>query len=131
MSVFNDIQNALNTKLNSLGGLPTIYWPNTQNEPAQNTNYIRSTLLPANSTLYTLNEGDYNSGIYQVDIFVKLKNGTSEALLLADIIRDGFRRESLTSGNTIVHIQEISMSQAERVESFWRVYVEINYLSIA
>jgi len=131
MSTFNNIQNALNIKLNSLSGLPTIFWPNTQLEPAQNQNYIRPTLIPATSTLYTLNEGDYHSGIYQVDVFVKLKQGSSEALLLADVIRDGFIRESLTEGGTLVHIQNISMSQAERIESWWRVFVEIRYLSIA
>lgn len=131
MSVFNNIQNALNTQLNSVGGLPTIYWPNTPNEPVQNTNFIRPTLLPATSQLYTLNEGDYHQGIYQVDVFVKLKQGTSEALLLADTIRDSFRRESLTSSGTIVHIQNISMSQAERIEGWWRVMVNISYLSVA
>lgn len=131
MSTFNDIQNALNTQLNSLSGLPSIYWPNTQIEPVEGSNFVRPTLIPATSELYTLNEGDYHRGIYQVDVFVKLKQGTSEALLLADIIRDGFRRESLTSNSTIVHIQNISMSRAERIESWWRVIVDISYLSVA
>ena len=130
MSTFNNIQNALNTQLNSLGGLPDIYWPNVQNAPLVNQNFIRPTLLPARSTLYTLSEGDYHHGIYQVDIFVDLKQGTAEALLLADIVRDGFRRQSLVSSGTTVHIQEISMSTATREDNSWHVFVEINYLSV-
>lgn len=131
MGVFNDVQNALNARLNALSGLPTIAWPNDQKEPAQGTNYIRPTLLAVLDTLYTLNNEDFYRGIYQIDIFTKLKNGSAEALLLADVIREGFRRQSLTSNSTIVHTQEISTSQAERVEGFWRVMVDVNYICVA
>jgi len=132
MGVFNDIQNALNTKLNSISGsLPAIFWPNTQKEPTKNVDYIRPTLLPASTELYTLNAGDYHQGIYQVDIFVQLNKGTSAALVIADQIRTLFRRQSLVSGTTIVHTQNISMSQAQRDEGWWHVFVEVNYLSVA
>ncbi len=131
MGVLNDIQNALNTKLDSLSGLPTIYWQNTSKEPIQGTNFIRATLLPAAGRLLTLNNENEHIGIYQVDIFTKINNGTSQALLLADIIREGFLRQSLITNTTIVHIQNISMSQAQRDESWWHMFVEINYFSVA
>ncbi len=131
MSVFNDIQNILNTKLNTLGSLPTIYWPNDQNQPTQNISWLRPTLLPAASELYTLNNENYHQGIYQIDIFVPLKAGTSVALLIADTIRAGFNRQSLTANGTIVHVQRISISQSQREESWWHCYVEVNYLCVA
>lgn len=131
MGVFNNIQNALNTKLNSLSGLPTIYWPNTQNEPTQNTNWLRPTLLPASSRPETLTNGNYHSGIYQIDIFVSLKKGTSEALLIADIIREGFNRQRLANNGTIVNIVNVSISTARRDESWWNVFVEIGYVCVA
>lgn len=131
MSVYNDIQNALNAKLASLSGLPTIYYPNHENTPAQGTSYLRPTLLPARSELLTLNDGNMHLGIYQVDIFMQLKKGSAPILLIADAIRDGFNRQRLTSGTTITHIQQISISPAQRIESWWHCYVEVNYLCVA
>jgi hypothetical protein len=131
MSVFNNIQNALNAKLASLSGLPAIFYQNIQNEPAQGTSYIRPTLLPARSTLLTLNNEDMHQGLYQIDIYTQLKKGTAPILLLADIIRDGFKRQSLVSSSTVVHVQNISISPIQRIESWCHCYVEVNYLCVA
>ena len=131
MSVFNDINNALNTKLNGISGLPTIFWPNDQKEPTTNTNWVRPSFLPTASALYTLNDEYLHQGLYQIDVYVKLKTGTSELLLLADAIRDGFNRQSITVNTTTTHIQQISISPPQRVESWWHCYVEVNYLCVA
>jgi len=131
VGTFNNIQNALNTRLANISGLPVIYYPNDQKEPLQSTPYLRPTLLPATSQLYTLNDGDYHQGIYQIDIYKQLKFGSAPVLLIADAIRDGFRRQSLTSNGTIVHIQNISISQARKEEGWWSCYVEVNYLCVA
>lgn len=129
MSLINNIQNALNTQLATVSGLPTVYYPNTEKEPTQGTNYVRPTLLPAASELYTLNDVNMHSGIYQVDIFTQLKKGTAPILLIADSVRDNFLAvKSITSGSDTVHIQAISISQARRVESWWSCFVEINYI---
>lgn len=128
MSLINNIQNALNTKLAAVSGIPTVYYPNTNREPIQATNWVRPTLLPGNSQLDTLNEYDFHQGIYQVDIFTQLNKGTAPILLIADSIRDAFKRQSLTSGGDIIHIQEISMSPARRDEGWWTCYVQINYI---
>jgi hypothetical protein len=131
MGVFNNIQNALNVKLNSLSGIPTIYWPNTQNEPTAGTNWLRPTLLPAASRPETLTNGNYHSGIYQVDIYTSLKKGTSEAFLIADTIREGFNRQRLANNGTIVNIVNVSVSTARRDEGWWNVFVEISYICVA
>lgn len=131
MGVFNNIQNALHTKLAAVSGLPTIYYPNDNNEPVRGTNFVRPTLIPAASQLYTINNENYHSGIFQVDIFVKLNNGTSQALLLADSIREAFNKQVLTASGTRVFIQHISMSRAERDEAWWHVFLEINYICVA
>jgi len=131
MSVYNDIQNALNIKLATVSGLPTVYYPNHQDTPVQGTSYVRPTLLPTRGEIYTLNGGNMHTGLYQVDIYTQLKKGTSPLLLIADAIRDTFKRTSLTQGTTVVHIQNISISQAQRVESWWHCYVEVNYLCVA
>lgn len=128
MSIFNNIQNALNVKLNSITGIPTIVWPNTQYVPAQGTSFIRPTLLPAKSKLYTLVDSEH-SGIYQVDIFTTIKKGSAPLLTIADTIRDEFNSDlSLTSGGDTIFLQQISISNPQLVESWWTCYVEINYL---
>lgn len=131
MSVFTDIENALNTKLNSIPGLPNIFWPNEQKEPTQSTSWIRPTLLPASSELYTLNGEDYHQGIYQIDIFVPLKIGTALADSYADTIYLSFKRQTLSKNTTDVFIQQISISRQQRIEAWWSCYVEVSYLCIA
>ncbi len=131
MSTFNDIQNALNTKLNSVSNIPTVYWPNTQNEPAQGTSWIRPTLMPATSELYTLNNENMHKGIYQIDIFTPLKKGSYDTIAIADSIRDAFNRASLVANTTTVFIQNISISSSQKVESWWHCYIEVNYLCVA
>lgn len=128
MSVFNNIQNALNVKLTSVIGLPDIYWQNTIKEPEQGTAWVRPTLLPADSSMYTLNDVNMHQGLYQVDIFTELKKGSAEVLLYADDIREAYNRQSLSSSGTIVFIQEISLSAPRRVEAWWNCYVSIKYL---
>ena len=131
MSVFSDIQNALNTALNNISGLPAIYFPNDLKQPLQDIPYIRPTLLPAASQLYTLDDEDLHLGIYQVDIFVPLKKGIKELNDYADAIHDSFRRETFTIGTTNVFIQQISISQQQRIEAWWSCYVEVGYLCVA
>jgi len=129
MSLINNIQNALNERLSDIVNLPQIFWPNIANEPQKGVDWIRPTLIPANSQLSTLNNYDMHQGIYQIDIYTGLKKGTAPLFLLADAIRDDFKSvKSLTSGDDIIHLQAISISQAQRVESWWSCFVQINYL---
>lgn len=131
MGVLNNIQNALNAQLAGISGVPLIYYSNDSREPIRGIPFLRPTLLPAASEVYTLTDGNYHSGIYQVDIFTKINNGTSEALLIADAIRNGFNRQTLNSSGTTVFIKNISMSQGQREEAWWHVYLEINYICVA
>ena len=129
MSLINNIQNALNAKLATVSGLPTVYWPNMENTPAQGTNYVRPTLIPANSVQATLNSIHEHKGFYQVNVYTQIKKGTAPLWLIADSIRDTFKATTtLTSGSDTIYIQEISMSQAQRIESWWSCYVQINYI---
>lgn len=131
MGVFSDIHNALNTQLASISGLPDIYFPNSSKEPSQGTAYLRPTLLPAISEIYTLSNENSHQGLYQIDIFVPLKAGIAAANNYADIIRESFNRARLKTNNTIVQIQQISISQNQRIESWWSCYVEVGYFCVA
>jgi hypothetical protein len=128
MSLNNNIQNALTHQLSQVPSIPTIAYANADFEPEKGVDYVRPTLIPARSEMFSLEEGKH-SGIYQVDIYTELNKGTAPLLLLADSIRDKFISDRrLTSGSDVIFIQEISISPAQRVEGWWSCYVEINYI---
>lgn len=129
MSLFNDLQSALQVKLNSLANRPYIAWPNVDFTPISGKTYLRPTLLPAKSTLSTLDGMQRNSGLYQIDIFTPAGIGSGAALSLADTIKDHFNESTeLTANDTIVYIQAISISAPSREEAWYRVYVQIDYI---
>lgn len=129
MGVLANIQAALDTKLNGLSGRPYIAWPNTKYNPTENTSYIRPTILPAASQLYTITDNHRNSGIYQIDIFTALEKGMAPALTLADNIKTYFESDRvLTAGSDQILIQNISMGTPERQDAWFRVYLEVNYI---
>ena len=128
MSLNNNIQNALTTQLSMVASIPNIAYANAGFEPVEGVDYIRPTLIPAKSELFSLEIGKH-SGIYQVDLFTAINKGTAPLLLLADSIRDEFiTNRVLVSDTDTIFIQEISISQAQRVEGWWNCYVEINYI---
>lgn len=131
MSVFNSINNALNSKLANIVSLPTIYWPNVVEEPTQGTSWLRPTFLPGNSSLAILDHESLHTGLYQVDIFTELKKGTYDVLNIADSIRDAYSGQILTNGDIIVYINEVSISGPRRVDSWYNCFVSITYSCIA
>lgn len=134
MGTYNNILNALNTRLSTVSGLPAVKWPNDGQtpEPVQGTNFIRVTWMPANSVLFSLDGKEKHIGLYQIDVFTQLKKGSAPGLLIADSIREHFKAQnSLTSGGDIVHIQAISPSPPQRDDGWWITTLTIQYLCIS
>lgn len=130
-NVFYNIQKALDQRLNSVSGIPAIAWPNTDYTPSKGTEFIRPTLIPAEASKETIYGDDRYTGIYQVDIFTKLKNGPKDSLELADDVREHFKDQTLTESGQKVYVQAINLLPPARVDSWYLLSVEINYLSIA
>lgn len=130
-NIFYNIQKALDQRLNTVSGLPTVAWPNIKFRPVRGTAHVRPTLLPATSTKETYAGTDRNPGIYQVDIYRPLDEGPKAALELADDIREHFDDQILTESGQKVYIENISILPPTRQESWYVLSVEINYLSIA
>lgn len=128
MSLNNNIQNALTSQLANIVGLPPIAYSNVEFNPVQGSSYIRPTLIPAKSVIYSLTQGKH-MGIYQVDIFTQVDKGSAPLFLIADSIRDAFKANlSLVSGGDTIFIQEVGISKAQRVDGWWTCFVEVNYL---
>lgn len=128
MSVFINIENALNTKLATLSGSPAVQWPNTRYQPSENTPFLRPTILPAATVLDTLAGTEEHKGIYQIDVFVPLEKGISAVNTLLDSIATLFRASKTLAATDIVFIQSISRGKAERQESWYVSFVQINYI---
>ena len=133
MSVFLDISAALDSNLNSMVGKPPIAWENSGYEPTVGTLYARPTLIAGESTQATLGDSgtDMNIGIYQVDVFAEAGQGKNEALVMADLIADQFKRGTvLTYNSRTVRVNNVSRQAGiNNADGWYQVIVEVNYIS--
>lgn len=135
MTVFNDIEAALNARLDSLAGSTDVAWQNDQYKPVLGTSYLRPTVLPAETFGATIGPSsvgsDNNSGIYQIDIFTKAGVGGAASRTLADSIADHFKPGTeLTYNSQLTRC--ISVSQLSPIEGkgWYHRPIEIRYLAI-
>ena len=131
MSVFANIQRLLDERLKSVTSVPFISWPNAEVRPGNSalTQYVKPSLLLASTDLYTLNDYERIPGIYQVDIYGQLNRGIQQVYSTADDIKSHFEaNRKLEINGTIVFIQSVSMGSAVREDSWFRVYIEINFI---
>lgn len=128
MGVFTNIEAALNTRLATLSASPAVAWPNTNYQPTENTTYLRPTLLPASTVLNTMAGMEEHKGIYQVDVYVPLEKGVSALNTLLDSIQSLFKSSKTLTATDVVFIQAVGRSAAERQESWFVGFVEVNYI---
>ena len=133
MSVFKDISAALDRNLNDMAGKPPIDWENQGYEPANGTLYVRPTIIPGDTVQASLGDAgqDVQVGVYQVDIFAKAGEGKNDALAMADLIADQFKRGTVLIYNTRnVRIQSASrLVAANTTDGWFQLSVQINYIS--
>ncbi len=129
MGVFSNIQRALDKRLALLPNIPFVAWPNTKTAPGISQTYLRPTLLPAKSTLYTLNDENFNPGIYQIDIFTPLNLGVGAALDLADNIKSLYEQaRTIVEGSDTIYIQEVSLIKGDRSDTYFMMSLDVSYI---
>lgn len=127
---FKDIQIALDTRLSTLPGSTPVAWENTEYKPTKGQEWIRPTLISASSTLSCLDvRGQMNPGIYRVDVFYPVDNGSGNLLEKLDTIREHFQESlSLRSNETIILIRAVSIFQKLIEEKSWFMgSVDVNF----
>ncbi len=128
MGVFTNIEAALNTTLKHSTNT-FIQWPNTNKSVDDHTPFARPTNLPAISNLETLAGSTKHTGIYQVDIFCPLNEGTNQLTSIMDEINTYFQSSrDISAGSNVVRIQAIERGLAERQESWLVGSLSINYI---
>ncbi len=128
MGVFTNIEVALHTRLATLSGSPAVQWPNVHYQPTENTAFLRPTILPANTKLDTIAGMEEHKGIYQVDVFVPLEKGVSALNTLLDSIESLFKSSKTLTATDVIFVQAVSRGRAQRQESWYVGFVEINYI---
>ena len=132
MGVFSNIQNAMDTTLAAVSSVPPIAWSNVEYIPVQGTTFVRPTLMPAGSTMLTLNGTLRNPGIYQVDIFSPSGKGQGAALTVADNIKAHFESSrTITAGSDKIFILQVSLGKGERENAWDHIFVEVHYYCVS
>ena len=92
----NEIKQALYNHLDSLSGLPDIHYSNVDSNPTGE--YIRPDVLPATTESIGVATTDKEIGVFQVSIYVAKGSGELKAANLAQIILNGFPRNTQLPG---------------------------------
>lgn len=126
---FNDMQAALDNRLNTLAGGYDIAWPNIPYEPEAGETYLRPTFLPAVTEQASMGTDgqDRTDGIYQVDVFTQAGSGRTA---IPDAVTDHFKRGTdLTYNGVTVRVRNVSVSPAIIDGSWQQVPVSIDFYS--
>jgi len=131
-TVFKDIKAALDVRLSTMTGLPSVAWQNTSYEPVLGTTYLRPTVLPGNTVGATLGSSgsDEHVGVYQIDIFTKAGIGRGVATVLTDTIGDHFKPVTeLVYNAQTVRCVSVSIGAAREGDGWYQIPVDINYMA--
>ena len=124
---FNDIQAALDNRLNGLSGRYSIAWPNIPFEPQAGSTFLTPNFLPDETLQSGLGAAgqDETNGIYQIDVVYPAGSGRSS---IPDTVADQFKRGLVLSYNQVsIRVRSVSIAQAVTDGAFHFVPVSVNF----
>lgn len=128
MTVYLDVQKALESRLYSAPVDLPIAWQNVNYVPTQGVSYLRSTVLWAPASLLAMNGQQTTVGVYQVDVYVAADKGPKELNETLSTLHSHFKEDmTLTNTSTSVYIREVSVSQPTRQDAFYVASLSINF----
>jgi len=126
---FNDMQAALDNRLNTIAGGYDIAWPNVPYEPVAGETYLRPTFLPTVTEQASMGTDgqDRTDAIYQIDVFTQAGSGRTA---IPDAVADHFKRGTdLTYNGTTVRVRNVSIAPAIIDGAWQQVPVSIDFYS--
>jgi len=126
-TTFNDIQAALDNRLNTFAGGYDIAWPNINYEPAGNATFLTPNFIPEETLQVGLgtNGKDETNGIYQIDVVYPAGQGRSS---VPDSVADHFKRGTVMSYNDVsVRVRSVSIAQAITDGAYHFVPISVNF----
>ena len=122
------IKTAIYTKLETLAGLPTIFYSNVGGVLPTGS-YIRPDVLPATTDAVGIATTDRESGIFQVSIFTVKGGGELESARIAQTLLNGFPRNLQLSG---VRFDVTGSVNPSLYEGNWQITpVSFTYINIS
>lgn len=119
MSLFRDIQRALDIHLSLIAAPISVAWENSAFKPLPGTPWIRPTVLNSRSDTLDFDNASDNPGIYQVDLFYPINKGTADLLeKLDDIVEHFASDKDLQVGDSRILIRSISKLPS-RIDDIW------------
>jgi len=131
-NVWNKILRGFETQLATLANVPPIQSPNVSFAPTKGTLYLRSSLLPAQTTSGSIgtNGSDLYQGIYQVDVFAPRGEGSKEAVDMADSIIQLFVKGLvLTTDSFRVRIENGWIEATTQTPDWYQIPITIGWFS--
>lgn len=133
-AIYDDIRQALEVKLNSISGLPSVAWENVQFDPEDNTSYVQPMFSPTNRqpAVRGLNPQQYYRGLFTVNVYTPADQGPSAADTLANTIIENFEATSdLTANSKTISIRTADRRMGMKVNNHYLVPVIIEWYCYA
>lgn len=129
MGVYSNIQIALDTKLASLSGSPSIAWENVAYRPTAGTSFLRPQHVSLDAERQTISDRTTKlTGTYHIDVFTEAEKGVGANNTLVDAIVSHFNGvETLTSSSTTLAITSVYRESKGLVNEWYMASVRINY----
>jgi hypothetical protein len=118
MSIYNNIRQALETKLNAVAGIPTVYFENVKETPTTGTPYVTCRLIPAVRTpavMGTSPQQQY-TGSFMVLVHYPENQGPGTAETMVNTIITDFDATTDINDAGII----LSIRRAERMPGYNR-----------
>lgn len=129
-SLYQDIRNALQTRLETVTGLPETVYEGVSYAPVPGTPFIASALVPAAARPVTMGQDHLilHEGTFEIAVSYPSGVGTGSAEAMADAIKAVFTAESvLTVGANNIRIRYSERRQA-LIDSDWiRIPVSVGW----
>ena len=129
-SIYDDIRAALEVKLSTVAGVPSIGWENAQFSPTNGQPYVKPRLMPTRRepAVRGTNPQMYYQGIFRIECYVPEGAGPSAGDDLADKIINAFEATTgVSQGSTIVSIRYAEREMAEIDGPFYMIPVNIGW----
>jgi hypothetical protein len=128
------IRNALNTKMATISASARIAWENVPFLPKPTESHYRVNFLSAQTRPAANHRSamDFESGLYQVDVYVPQNEGTGAAGALVEAVRALFYRGltlAATGGITVHIAAKPSVVFTAREGAFWRTQIDVPWFS--
>ena len=126
MAQWKDINNAFSSRLNTNWAVTPIAWDNVPYSPVANQEWVRALLIPVDTENANLGKSTNRIGMFWLQIFTPLKEGSGRAYELADMLSAIFANQQFS--DVVCYAAETTRIGDEG-NGWYQVNLKINFWS--